>query len=176
MAAVSAQEIRGKAREAIFASGGRGFVRFLPSGGALLVSDALRRAENGDALQDSCRAAGFETEESGGLLLLTPTEETLRALYRPCGLQVNWEEETAFAAAFAQRLLRKKDVPLTAEGKQLVLETLRLLSQDDAHILRGMDTLRALAALQLRRKDESGLFASGALIAEWYHEKGGLSA
>lgn len=40
MAAVSAQTIRARAREAIFAAGGRGFVRFLPEGGALLVSDA----------------------------------------------------------------------------------------------------------------------------------------
>ena len=37
----------------------------------------------------------------------------------------------------------------------------------------GMAGIRARAAAQLRRKDESGMREAGALIAEWYMEKGG---
>ena len=176
MAAVSAQTIRAKAREAIFTAGGRGFVRFLPEGGALLVSDAARRCGDVRTLLNACRMAGFAAEERDGLLLLTPTDSTLSALCGACGQTVritDWDEEKASAAAFSVRLTRRKDAPLTADGRRLVLETLRLLSQDDAHILMGMAGIRARAAAQLRRKDESGMREAGALIAEWYMEKGG---
>ena len=189
MAAVSAQTIRARAREAIFAAGGRGFVRFLPEGGALLVSasagsgktallvsDAARRCGDVRTLLNACRTAGFAAEERDGLLLLTPTDSTLSALCGACGQAVritDWDEEKASAAAFSVRLTRRKDAPLTADGRRLVLETLRLLSQDDAHILMGMAGIRARAAAQLRRKDESGMREAGALIAEWYMEKGG---
>lgn len=110
------------------------------------------------------------------MLLLTPTDSTLSALCGACGQTVqitDWDEEKASAAAFSVRLTRRKDAPLTADGRRLVLETLRLLSQDDAHILMGMAEIRARAAAQLRRKDESGMREAGALIAEWYMEKGG---
>ena len=79
MAAVTA--LRERARAAVFAAGGRGFVRFLPAGeAALLVSDAPRRCGDVPALLDGCRAAGFDARERDGLLLLTPTEAALRAL------------------------------------------------------------------------------------------------
>ena len=148
MAAVSAQTIRARAREAIFAAGGRGFVRFLPEGGALLVSDAARRCGDVRTILNACRTAGFAAEERDGLLLLTPTDSTLSALCGACGQAVritDWDEEKASAAAFSVRLTRRKDAPLTADGRRLVLETLRLLSQDDAHILMGMAGIRARA-------------------------------
>ena len=73
--------LRERARAAVFAAGGRGFVRFLPAGEtALLVSDAPRRCGDVPALLDGCRAAGFDARERNGLLLLTPTEAALRAL------------------------------------------------------------------------------------------------
>ena len=171
MAAVSAKSVRDRAREAIFAAGGRGFVRFLPSGGALLVSDAARRCENAQALLDACRAAGFAVEEKNGLLDLTPEDGVLRALCDACTQTLridDWDGEAASAGAFAIRLMRKKDTTLTADGRQLVLETLRLLSQDDAHILMGLEGIRARAAAQLRHRDESGLRAAGVLIADWF--------
>lgn len=151
-------------------------MRFLPEGGALLVSDAARRCGDVRTLLDACRMAGFAAEERDGLLLLTPTNSTLSALCGACRQAVritDWDEEKASAAAFSVRLTRRKDAPLTADGRRLVLETLRLLSQDDAHILMGMAGIRARAAAQLRRKDESGMREAGALIAEWYMEKGG---
>ena len=100
MAAVTA--LRERARAAVFAAGGRGFVRFLPAGEtALLVSDAPRRCGDVPALLDGCRAAGFDARERDGLLLLTPTEAALRALDVPTRIDVDWDAPDAPTAAFA---------------------------------------------------------------------------
>ena len=131
-------EIRAGARDAIFAAGGRGFVRFLPAGeDALLVSDAPRRCERPSALLEACRAAGFDAQERDGLLLLTPTEERLRRLNLPQSIDVDWASAAAPLAAFAARLMRREDRPLTENGLRLAVETLRLLWQDDEHVRAG---------------------------------------
>ncbi len=164
MAAVS--EIRERARAAIFAAGGRGFVRFLPEGEeALLVSDAVRRCENTKALTEACRASGFRTEERDGLLRLTPTEETLRAMAAPVDFAVDWAAPDAADRAFAARLMRSEAKPMTEAGRQLAVETLRLIWQDDAHVHKGLSALRARAATCLRTHDDSGFFVCGALLA-----------
>ena len=125
MAAVNA--VRSKARDAVFAAGGRGFVRFLPDGEeALLVSDAPRRCQNPSALLCACGAAGFGAEERDGLLLLTPTEETLRSLNLPRAIDVDWSSADAPLAAFAARLMHRGDRPLTENGLRFAVETLRL--------------------------------------------------
>ena len=145
MAAVNA--VRSKARDAVFAGGGRGFVRFLPDGEeALLVSDAPRRCQNPSALLCACGAAGFGAEERDGLLLLTPTEETLRSLNLPRAIDVDWASADAPLAAFAARLMHRGDRPLTENGLRFAVETLRLLWQDDAHVRCGLPALRARAA------------------------------
>lgn len=118
MAAVNA--VRSKARDAVFAAGGRGFVRFLPDGEeALLVSDAPRRCQNPSALLCACGAAGFGAEERDGLLLLTPTEETLRSLNLPRAIDVDWSSADAPLAAFAARLMHRGDRPLTEKRPAL---------------------------------------------------------
>ena len=168
MAAVTA--LRERARAAVFAAGGRGFVRFLPAGEtALLVSDALRRCGDVPALLDGCRAAGFDARERDGLLLLTPTEAALRALDVPAHIDVDWDAPDAPTAAFAAYLMRRPDRPLTENGLLLVEETLRLLWQDEAHVRAGLPALRARAAACLRARDDSGFFRTGALLAEWYN-------
>lgn len=165
MAAVNA--VRSKARDAVFAAGGRGFVRFLPDGEeALLVSDAPRRCPNPSALLCACGAAGFGAEERDGLLLLTPTEETLRSLNLPRAIDVDWSSADAPLAAFAARLMHRVDRPLTENGLRFAVETLRLLWQDDAHVRCGLPALRARAAACLRIHDDSGFFLAGALLAE----------
>ena len=170
MAAVN--DIRTSARDAIFAAGGRGFVRFLPAGEeALLVSDAPRRCANLPVLLDACRAAGFAAQEQDGLLLLTPTEKKLHCLNLPRTIDVDWMREDAPLAAFAARLMRRKDQPLTENGLRLAVETLRLLWQDDAHVRRGLPMLRARAAACLRTHDDSGFFLAGALLAERYQNR-----
>ena len=70
-------------------------MRFLPEGGALLVSDAARRCGDVRTLLNACRMAGFAAEERDGLLLLTPTDSTLSALCGACGQAVritDWDE------------------------------------------------------------------------------------
>ncbi len=170
MAAVN--DIRVSAREAVFAAGGRGFVRFLPAGeDALLVSDAPRRCEKPSALSEACEAAGFAAQERDGLLLLTPTEERLRRLNLPQMIDVDWAGEDAPLAAFAARLMRREDRPLTENGLRLAVETLRLLWQDDAHVRRELPTLRARVAACLRIHDDSGFFLAGALLAERFQKQ-----
>ena len=103
--------LRERARAAVFAAGGRGFVRFLPAGEtALLVSDAPRRCGDVPALLDGCRAAGFDARERDGLLLLTPTEAALRAL-----------EEAARTEEFASGRLKSLPEALDA-AMQAILE------------------------------------------------------
>ena len=166
MAAVTA--LRERARAAVFAAGGRGFVRFLPAGeAALLVSDAPRRCGDVPALLDGCRAAGFDARERDGLLLLTPTEAALRALDVPARIDVDWDAPDAPTAAFAAYLMRRADRPLTEDGLRMVVETLRLLWQDEAHVRAGLPALRARAAACLRAGEDSGFFLSGALLAGW---------
>lgn len=166
MAAVTA--LRERARAAVFTAGGRGFVRFLPAGEtALLVSDAPRRCGDVAALLDGCRAAGFDARERDGLLLLTPTEAALRALDVPTRIDVDWDAPDAPTAAFAAYLMRRADRPLTEDGLRLVVETLRLLWQDEAHVRAGLPALRARAAACLRVGEDSGFFLSGALLAGW---------
>ena len=168
MAAVTA--LRGRARDAVFAAGGRGFVRFLPAGEeALLVSDAPRRCADVPALLAACETAGFDARERGGLLLLNPTAETLRALELLAHIDVDWDAPDAPTAAFAAYLMRRPDRPLTENGLLLVVETLRLLWQDEAHVRAGLPALRARAAACLRARDDSGFFRTGALLAEWYN-------
>ena len=170
MAAVN--EIRAGARDAIFAAGGRGFVRFLPAGeDALLVSDAPRRCERPSALLEACQAAGFDAQERDGLLLLTPTEERLRRLNLPQSIDVDWASAAVPLAAFAARLMRREDRPLTENGLRLAVETLRLLWQDDEHVRRGLPMLRARAAACLRERDDSGFFLAGALLAERFQKQ-----
>ena len=70
-------------------------------------------------------------------------------------------------AAFAAYLMRRADRPLTEDGLRLIVETLRLLWQDEAHVRTGLPALRARAAACLRVGEDSGFFLSGALLAGW---------
>ena len=105
--------------------------------------------------------------ERNGLLLLTPTEAALRALDVPARIDVDWDAPDAPTAAFAAYLMRRADRPLTEDGLRLVVETLRLLWQDEAHVRAGLPALRARAAACLRVGEDSGFFLSGALLAGW---------
>lgn len=168
MAAVSgnpAVALRTLAREAMLASGGRGFVRFLPPGGALLATDALCRApqEQAEAIRRALRTAGFVCEQSGALLLLTPQDALLTAA-PDIQTDVDWAGEAYAAQALARRWQARPPLPLTPAGRQLVLETLRLIWQPQACVLGGIDALRARAAVMLRVGDASGLHEAGAYL------------
>lgn len=109
-------------------------MRFLPEGGALLVSDAARRCGDVRTLLNACRTAGFAAEERDGLLLLTPTDSTLERVMRRMragGSDNGLGRKKRRQPRVSVRLTRRKDAPLTADGRRLVAETLRLVSQND---------------------------------------------
>ncbi|MDD7175399.1 MAG: hypothetical protein PUH70_10105 [Clostridiales bacterium] len=168
MAAVSgnpAVALRDRAREAMLASGGRGFVRFLPPGGALLATDALCRASGAqaEAIVRALREAGFACEQAGALLLLTPQDALLTAAPET-EMTVAWAGEAYAAQALALRWQERPPLPLTPAGRQLILETLRLIWQPRSHVYRGIDALRGRAAVMLRGGDASGLHEAGAYL------------
>lgn len=173
MARVTAVRLRERAREAMLSAGGRGFVRFLPAGGALLATDALRRCADDAAcarLTESFAAAGFACHARGGLLEMTPADSVLLSLgaLAPRGaIAVDWDGPLHPAQALAARFLRSERRPLTDAGRQMILEALRLTWRADADLLAGLPALRARAAVMLRQGDRSGLREAGAVLWEF---------
>lgn len=177
MARVTAVRLRERARGAMLAVGGRGFVRFLPAGGALLATDAIRRCADDAArarLTDALAQAGFACAARGGLLDMTPVDELLLALGGEEAPAVCWESLLHPAQALARRFLANAQQPLTPAGRQLILETLRLTWHAPDRVLSGLPALRAQAAVMLRQGDRSGLCEAGALLKE-FCEQGGLT-
>ena len=179
MARVTAVRLRERAREAMLAAGGRGFVRFLPAGGALLATDAIRRCADDAArarLTDALAQAGFACAVRGGLLEMTPTDDVLLVPGGEERVAVDWESPLHPAQALAARFLKNPKQPLTPAGRQLILETLRLTWLAPDRVLSGLPALRAQAAVMLRRGDRSGLHEAGALLKEFCEqEQGGLT-
>lgn len=160
--------IRNRARDALLASDSRGFVRFLPPGGALLVTDANRRGET-EKLKAALCAAGFDCEERGGLLEISPADELIRELahaaqMRAESAQIAWESPAHAAQALGRRWLRAQRTEFTPAGRQLVLETLRLLWQGTDHAIAGIEDLRARAAAMQRTGDRSGMHEAGIFL------------
>ena len=178
MARVTAVRLRERAREAMLASGGRGFMRFLPAGGALLATDAIRRCGDDAArerLTEALHAAGFVCEARGGLLELTPTDGVLSAFNGGGRPAIDWENPLHPAQALAARFLNNPKQPLTPAGRQLIVETLRLTWLAPDRALLGLPALRAQAAVMLRQGDRSGLYEAGAVLREFCEqEQGGL--
>ena len=172
MAGVSAAALRDRARDAMLDCGGRGFMRFAPPGGALLITDALRRCTDdlqAKRLTGALKSAGFACSAEGGMLLLTPRDELLR-----CGADALPQQDESLPLyeirMLAVRWMKSRPQALTASGRQLVLETLRLLWQPKDKVLFGLDALRAQAAALLREKDTSGLHEAGCILYDWCRE------
>jgi len=164
-------QLRGEARDAIFAAGGRGFVRFLAEGEALLISDANRRGDE-KALARALEDAGFGCEIRGGLVHITPGDARLLRLCaaQPEQSEMDWESPLLEAAALAQRLLREKPLALDAGGRRLVMDTARLLWQPKEKVLAGLSALRAGIAVRQREGKRSGLYEAGRLLCGWLEE------
>lgn len=169
MAGVTA--LRDAAREAILSAGGRGFVRFLSEGDALLVSDAPRRGESGP-LQRALDEAGFDSEVRDGLLYITPGEERLLALceMQPDSIITDWENPLFEAMALCARLLGEEALELDEGAKRLIVETVRLLWQPKDKAIAGLPALRARIAVRLREGKRSGLHEAGRLLCGWLEE------
>lgn len=174
MAGVTALRLRSRAREAMLAAGGRGFVRFLPAGGALLATDAIRRCKDEAsraALTDALAQTGFVCVLRGGLLELTPTDDELAGLDGGERLETDWESPLHPAQALALRFLKKPKQPLTQAGRQIVVEALRLTWLEPEALLAGLPALRAQAAVMLRGGDRSGLHEAGTILKEYCEQE-----
>ncbi|MBQ7885655.1 MAG: hypothetical protein IJ313_02040 [Clostridia bacterium] len=175
MARVTALMLRDRAREAMIAAGGRGFVRF-PERGALLVSDAVRRCENGPAkalLLEALSQAGFDCREQDGLLMITPADALLAEICCEGSCAVDWDGPLCIVQALAKRWLSKPRQPLTGDGRQLIIDTLRLTWQD--RVQEGLAALCAQATVMQRRGDISGFRIAGAVLRDWCDMQEGLS-
>ncbi len=171
MAAV-AEALRALAREALCEAGAAGFVRFAPEGdSALLLTDALVRAEDGARLLAQLAARGFDCAPRGRLLGLTPRPETLRrlvcALAPPPRIDTAREDALSPVRALAARWLRMPEMAWTPQGQAQVLETVRLLWRPPAQVAGHLGALRARAAQGQRRGDRSGLHACGLLLSDY---------
>ena len=116
----------------------------------------------------SLAAAGFVCHlEENGLLVLSPSDAQIAAMTRDCppAAPIDWDGALHPAQALADRFLRRERLPLTDEGRQLVLETLRLCSLPQGRMLEGLGALRARAAAMLRSSDGSGMAEAGCLLA-----------
>lgn len=167
MACVTAVSLRNTARAALLAAGGRGFVRF-PESGALLVSDAIRRCESSTAkerLLEALSQAGFVCMEQDGLLLMNPSDALLETIAFEGGFSVNWADPLCGLQALARRWLSRKKQPMTAAGRQLVIDALRLTWQN--RLTNGFEQLRAQTAVMQRNGDTSGFDLAGAVLANW---------
>lgn len=170
MARVTAILLRDQARAAMLAGGGRGFMRFLPEGGALLTTDAVRRCAaetEKQALEQALRLAGFVCEEADGLLFLTPEDARLEALAFDKTAEIDWTSPLHPVQAIGLRWSRRERRPLTEAGRQLVLETLRLCWKPELQVLAGLEALCARAAVMQRVHDVSGMQEAGAVLLEW---------
>lgn len=168
MAALIAVRLRDSARGALMQAGGRGFVRFAEGEDALFVTDAVRRCEDIPALVRAMEAGGFACRERNGLLLLTPTDALLSAYIGPQEPpEIDWEELIHPVQALAARWLCMPGAALTEAGRQLVLKALRLTGTPGYDVRRGMEPLRAHAAVMLRAQDRSGMREAGAILKEW---------
>lgn len=170
MARVTAPTLREAAREAMLTAGGRGFMRFLPPGGALLATDAVRRCKSDAqkmAMIDRFSEAGFDCCEQEGLLMLTPKDALLGEISCEEKQEIDWTAPLHSVQALGVLWIRKQRRPLTQDGRQLILEALRMSWQPTKQAAAGMDALRMRAAVMLRRGDDSGFYEAGTILLDW---------
>ena len=172
MACLSAAELRDEARGDMLACGLKGFVRIAAGGGPLLVTDALRRADDGQrrALCALYAQNDWDTVEKQGLLWMTPGLKKQRVLAYEAeelarGYKVtDWDAPLAYAGALAVRMLLCPAQPeWTAAGCQLIVETLRL--PQPLKTWEEANCLRPRLAEMLRHHDRSGMHEAGAILA-----------
>ena len=167
---MTALEMRALARETVIACGGRGFMRFADSAGALLVCDAARRCESEAALAQMLAALeqkGFSVSLAEGLMMISPGDEMLLSLDAQDVPVIRWEDQDFAAQALTARLLKAPQTPLTPAGRALATEALRLTGRPGEDVLAGLGAIRAQAAVMLRCGDRSGMRIAGAVIKTW---------
>lgn len=171
MAAVNpAVRLRTRARDALLAAGGRGFVRF-DKAGDLLISDAARRCANGQTLVgliDALCENGFSTHISDGMIGMNPTDALIGELAADAAIpQIDWESPLHPAQSLAARWMNMPETAMTDCGRMLAIETLRLIWQPQERVMAGLPALRARAAAMLRERDTGGMRQAGAILAKY---------
>lgn len=167
MARITAIALRDRARAALLSAGGRGFVRF-PERGALLLSDAIRRC--GDEAEKTrllaaLAEAGFEVCEQENLLMITPSDALLWQIDCEGGCEIDWDGSLCPVQALCARWIKRPQEPLTQDGRQMIVDTLRLTWQ--GRVTDGLAALCAQAAVMQRKGDTSGLRIAGAVLKDW---------
>lgn len=168
----TASMLRTRVRDVILTAGGRGFVRYLPPGGRMLVTDAARRGD-GEAIASALQAAGFVCEqEESGLMAISPGDALIAEItqgYMPgVRAQISWSSPDCGAHALADRLLRCGSLPLTDAGRRLIDEALRLCLTPERQRGEMLSALRARIAVMLREGDRSGMAEAGWLLGAYY--------
>lgn len=168
---MTAEQMRDLARAVMLRAGGRGFMRFAPAGAGLLATDAIRRCAcsgQQEALIEALGACGFDCTVRNGMLLLTPGDRMLAKISEETGtIVIDWESPLHPAASLAARWSALPPLPLTAAGRQMVIDTLRLTGTPGADVMEALDALRAQAAVMLRNRDRSGLHEAGVILSDW---------
>lgn len=173
MAGLSVIALRDLARQAMLSCGARGFMRFAKEGEGLLVTDAAARCEDGGAaLYDALEAHGFVCRNGGQLTHVTPDDALLERLCAwEGGTRIDWDSPLHPAQSLAARLMRDTCEPLEDSGRQLVLETARLLWQPQDKVLSGLEDIRVMAAVRLREGNRNGFYQAGRLLCNWCQEQ-----
>jgi len=145
-------------------------MRFLPPGGALLATDAIRRCGSDVqkmAMIDRFSEAGFDCCEQDGLLMLSPKDALLVGISCEEKKEIDWASPLHSVQALGVLWRRKQKRPLSQDGRQLILEALRLGWQPMKQAENGLEALRTRAAVMLRNHDDSGFHEAGAVLLDW---------
>ena len=171
MAALSASALRDEVRGLLRSAVLQGFVRIAAPGGALLVTDALRRASGGEAdeAQRLLAKAALECRVNGGLLWISPTQERMLEIAKAAEQTVSDklllpDGRMTAELSYAIRLLRcPRTERWSRHGEQLFLEALRLPDFTGGG-WPETERLRPEAAVMLRGHDRSAMHETGALL------------
>ena len=171
MAPLSAAALRDEVRGILRSVALNGFVRIAAPGGALLVTDVLRRASGTqtDEALGLLEAAGMECREDDGLLWISPGQARMRRIAEAAEQAVTEKVlcqggRLTAEISFAMRLLLcQKTEPWSRQGEQLFLEALRLPDCGGVEWPEA-ERLRPPAAVMLRRHDRSAMHETGALL------------
>ena len=99
--------------------------------------------------------------------MLTPKDALLGGIGCEEKREIDWTSPLHGVQALGVLWSRKQKHPLTPDGRQLILEALRMSWQPTKQAAAGMDALRMRAAVMLRRGDDSGFYEAGTILLDW---------
>ena len=103
--------------------------------------------------------------------MLTPKDALLSGIGCEEKQEIDWTAPLHSVQALGVLWIRKQKRLITQDGRQLILEALRMSWQPMKQAAAGMDALRMRAAVMLRRGDDSGFYEAGAVLLDWCDQK-----